>query len=450
MFYFSADASAQGPGFDISVVQHSCDEALVNSFDDKIHTESDHAHRPMTGCDAWLSGEKEVITSPSYPLEYPPSTRCTYTINRFMPDVCFVRLRFINFDLEPSPNCQSDYLYLEGNNERLCKPSMTSSERVLPIPPSGQVRLVFNSDAHVSRTGFKIMTEQIRNSCRPAGPGTSSYYPPPTMRPVYGIEGPSSSAAPRICNRSSASFLVISSEQYPNNYRPNTDCVYRINKRSPRVCGLEVFFQDFSVGTWDTSLVCTNDYVKIADEYFCGYRKNERRLKIFPPGIDFIDIRFFTDNIMEYPGFMMELRQVENCRMSPGGVGTFRGGRKFPLVPIGGVRPPVVQTDIDPRTGDLPPPTPPTPSTGPFCGTRTFTSETFDIVSPGYERGTYDPWTDCHYTVKKMHFSVCALEVKFNAFSLEGSVDGTCRADFLQVGDDVKLCGKLAPQSTSE
>jgi len=297
--------------------------------------------------------------------------------------------------------------------------------------------------------------EQVRDSCSTGYDGTLA-------SPAWtsGSKRSGTRDGPvRICNYSSASFLIISSENYPNNYRPNTDCVYRINKRDNRVCALEFYFQDFSVGSWETdssrSQVCYNDFVKIGNQYFCGFRKNERIVQEFPNGIDFIDIRFFTDDLVNYPGFVMEVRQIDVCGgglfLGTGsGSGSFRSGRKIPvdIPPQFQDREKGVVTNLVPLL-----PSNPAPTGGPFCGTKTFSEESFDILSPGFNdpKNRYEPYTDCHYTIKKVHFTVCALEVRFNILALEGEdAEKQCSRDYLQLGPEVKVCGKLAKPTTSK
>lgn len=43
---------------------------------------------------------------------------------------------------------------------------------------------------------------------------------------------------------------------------------------------------------------------------------------------------------------------------------------------------------------------------------------------------------------------MCALEVQFLGFALEESAD--CSKDYLQIGDEQKLCGKLPYQTMRE
>lgn len=445
MFYFSSDKRVQGPGFDLMIRQHSCDE-VMNSHENRI----DHMHQ-NTMCDQIITRERDVITSPFYPNDYGSGLKCRYTIVRASQDVCHVRLQFISFDVEPSPDCRSDYLMLDATRERLCRSNVLASERIIPFGHDGQIKLTFSSDAQVTRPGFKILMDQLKGSCatgyvpgsqyptlwNATRPDLVPFAPIVPMSPVTNRFGlPLAPENTRICNSTAASFVMIASEGYPRQYRPNTDCIYRINKRDSRVCSLEIFFQDFSVGTWDNGR-CINDFLKIGDQYFCGYRKNERLIQEFPSGINSIDIRFFTDSHTNYPGFVIEVRQLESCRTrvdlgrnapSPYDLTGFKGTRLGPVYRSGSS--PVGTSSIS-------------PAGGPYCGSQVFTEEKFELLSPGYEKGRYAKFTDCHYTIRKMHYTVCALEVKFKAFSLEEAGSSGCDRDFLQFGNSVKLCGKL-------
>lgn len=448
MFYFSSDQRVQGPGYELTVKQHSCDD-VMNSHENRV----DHVHQ-NTVCDQVITLEKDVITSPFYPDDYGSGLKCKYTIVKSSNDVCYVRLQFVNFDMEASPECRSDYLMLDATRERLCRNSVTSSEKIVPFGVDDQVRLTFSSDAQVTRPGFKIIMNQLRNSCvnRPGVRVGNSWnttiqsgIPFPAISPILPVVNRFNGFVPehtRVCNSTSASYVMIASEGFPSHYRPNTDCIYRINRRDARVCALEVFFQDFSVGTWDRGR-CINDFLKIGDQYFCGFRKNERVIQQFPDGINSIDLRFFTDHVNNYPGFVIEVRQLDSCRYPP------LYGVTSPSLPVS-------PYDLSPgtkgssdagsvyRSGSAPAGTSSTAAAGgPYCGTQVFTDEKFELLSPGYEKGMYAKFTDCHYTIRKMHYTVCAVEVKFKAFSLEDSGKNGCDRDFVQFGNSVKLCGKL-------
>ena len=436
MFYFSSDSRAQGPGYDIAIRQHSCDDAM-NSHENRL----DVKHKThMRNCDTMINRDQEVITSPYYPNDYSNNLRCRYTIVRQEVGTCYARLRFLNLDLEQSPDCTVDYLMIDSTGERLCRTD-PNQEKIIRFDPSGQIGMTFVTDHQVSRSGFKILMDQLKGSCnRDINSGNYPNYPIVPQVPVLPFAPVEHT---RICNTTSATFLIIASEHYPNHYRSNTDCIYRINRNNRNVCALEVFFQDFSVGTWDAGR-CINDYLRIGEEYFCGYRKHQRVLHPFPASSRSIDLRFFTDSLINYPGFVLEIRQLETCEgLNFAAVSdvSFRSNG-LPVAPYDWS---LKRTPTFRSGGTLQP-----TSGGPFCGTQVFTEEMFDILSPGYEKGRYEKFTDCHYTIRKMHYTVCALEVKFKAFSLEDSSDKGCDKDFLQFGNNVKLCGKLPFETMSE
>ncbi|XP_005105600.1 cubilin [Aplysia californica] len=60
-----------------------------------------------------------TVSSPGFPhTMYKPHTECTWTISK-PPNVSSVTLNFTHIDLQPSPNCQKDFLEIEGLG-RLC------------------------------------------------------------------------------------------------------------------------------------------------------------------------------------------------------------------------------------------------------------------------------------------------------------------------------------------
>lgn len=434
-FYFSADRKAQGPGYDLTIRQHSCDEAMNPPYEDRV--------RPSTTCDQFISKERDMILSPGYPSDYPPGSMCQYSILKYADDVCYIRMKFVSFDLEDHADCRSDYLMIDSTGEKLCGsgPRGTRADKLIPFPSSGSLKMTFVSDSQVGRSGFKLLIEQVRNSCvfspdvligLPGGPVYRSNPAVPFGRPPSIIP----SVPSKICNYTSSSHTTFYSDRYPNAYDNNIDCVYRIYRGSAKVCSVEIFFREFSVGTWENR-VCINDWLKIGQTYYCGYRKNERMITEFPPGLDFLDLRFFTDSNTNYPGFVLDIRQLDTCR--PGhSILIDRSGRKLPIDQ--GVEITQVVDNVTPPTGST--------SSGPFCGTKDIRSETFDIISSNYDRSKYEKWSDCHYKIHKVHYTVCALEVNFMSFSLEDSPD--CRKDFVQFGEKegVKVCGKL-PKGTT-
>ncbi|UYV82979.1 hypothetical protein LAZ67_22001621 [Cordylochernes scorpioides] len=101
---FVTDGSGSGQGFDMQITQipNSCGSTPPSSVD----------------CDTVVSGQTAVLSSPSYPADYPSNAACTITVYRLDPRTCAVRVEFLDFDMEDSAGCSADYLELGG--ERLC------------------------------------------------------------------------------------------------------------------------------------------------------------------------------------------------------------------------------------------------------------------------------------------------------------------------------------------
>ncbi|KAH7983205.1 hypothetical protein HPB52_010169 [Rhipicephalus sanguineus] len=71
------------------------------------------------------------LTSPGYPMSYPPNVRCSYTLRPQGPDVCAVELKFDDLDVDGHmPRCEAgDAVQLSSMGERFCG--------VEPPPPIG-------------------------------------------------------------------------------------------------------------------------------------------------------------------------------------------------------------------------------------------------------------------------------------------------------------------------
>lgn len=73
-------------------------------------------------------------------------------------------------------------------------------------------------------------------------------------------------------------------------------------------------------------------------------------------------------------------------------------------------------------------------------------SPKFGLISPSVHQ--YEPFLDCHYVIQKTNKNVCALEIKFELFSLEESK--SCVKDFLEINQSLRLCGKLPTNTNSK
>lgn len=218
--------------------------------------------------------------------------------------------------------------------------------------------------------------------------------------------------APQICASSSAIVSTFQSDNYPLAYNAYTNCVYRVFRTSRNVCRLEVDFQDFDVGVEDlTHKICINGYVEINHIKYCGRRKDEKVIIDFGPDKTEMTFRFHTESAVRYGGFRILVRQLDdNCQHNH------------------------IPHEFSPASTES-------------CNKMQFSEKSLQILSPHYEAGSYQPFLDCQYIIRKMSFDVCALEVRFDAFALEESK--SCSKDYLQIGS-MKLCGKLPFGVTSK
>ena len=136
MFYFTSDDKQEGRGFEIRLNQlpNSCFHNHNYGFDVKpqfvtstpsppyLTTEYNRIlpNTSYNSCDKIIGGEISVITSPNYPQNYPTTTRCIYTFLKSSADVCQMRFKILDLDLEHTRDCHNDYLLFESTGQRFC------------------------------------------------------------------------------------------------------------------------------------------------------------------------------------------------------------------------------------------------------------------------------------------------------------------------------------------
>uniref|UniRef100_T1KI84 CUB domain-containing protein n=1 Tax=Tetranychus urticae TaxID=32264 RepID=T1KI84_TETUR len=404
--FFSSDGYRESPGFDILISQIPCGSPAPSPIiPDPYSSRRGLLRPPPTSqslspvseqseaklCNKLINNQLAVITSPNYPSDYPPYSRCSYIIHRSSPDICQVKLQFLNLDLEKTSDCRTDYLQIEQTNEKYCGRQWLLPDKILRFPyNSDNLRLNFISDGQTNRPGFEIRVTQIRNSC---------------FRPVS-EEDQRDQKVNNVCDSSNTMKGVFRSGNYPAPYPANVNCIYRIEKYSRSVCRVTIMFSDFSVGTWERR-VCVNDHLSIDGKRYCGYRRGEVITIDFPADQSHIDLTFKTDSTDHYGGFRIDYQQeTANCGYS----------------------------SINRRLI----------STGESCTGQIFYRTSFQISTPGIDSGSYEDNLDCGYLVRKASYDVCALEVKFNLFDLEESPN--CVKDHLEI-EGIKVCGKLPSDS---
>ena len=94
-----------------------------------------------------------------------------------------------------------------------------------------------------------------------------------------------------------------------------------ICKANPNVHALDMFFNDFSVGTLENNF-CSNDYLELNGERYCGYLKNQHLLINFPPNLNILNIRFRTNERDNHLGFKLIVKQISSINQTTSMIGS--------------------------------------------------------------------------------------------------------------------------------
>ena len=97
------------------------------------------------------------ILSPGHPALYAPSLLCTWQLNG-PGDLDFIRLNFLEFNLEYSSTCGFDWVKLyKGPNEADLVGKYCGTDLPPPVSTHGMLRLELRTDSSVQRTGFHAL-----------------------------------------------------------------------------------------------------------------------------------------------------------------------------------------------------------------------------------------------------------------------------------------------------
>ncbi|BHF63149.1 Bone morphoproteintic protein 1 [Sparganum proliferum] len=258
--------------------------------------------RLIVVCGDIMQAEEGIFTSPGYPDIYPPKRECTWRIE--VPVGFAVLLTFYSFDLEGKQNCQFDYLDIFDGSSALHPrlDELCGVELPKPIRSTGNTMTVrFVTDAGVQKQGFAARFQKAvacggylrANKGDIASPVNISAYPL-NSKCVWQLEvsagfsvlltfesfeleqqsdcsnnyveildGPS--YASPVLLISCADYIKadngnISSPDYPNNYPPNSKCIWRIEVS----VGFSVLltFESFDL---EEETDCLFDYLEIFD-----------------------------------------------------------------------------------------------------------------------------------------------------------------------------------------
>ncbi|XP_046452995.1 cubilin-like [Daphnia pulex] len=339
-----------------------------------------------TLCDLTLTTPQGQFQSTNYPENYGPNLSCEL---RFVPpnkSFCVLELHFQDFYLEESKGCFKDALIIGGN--RYCGTSLTDQRLRITFVSGSSISLQFVTDSNGSFRGFDGRYRMM--ACEEF----STTEPPNTTPP--GVT----------CDRVFSELEnTVTSVNYPLPYLKNLDCIYTVVKLSPVIEQLLISFIAFDL---QNSTDCSNDYLEISAERYCGVQTG-LVLRVPFVGADPFEIRFHSDGAVQQTGFKLS----------------------------------VVQIDRQVKTA------PPAPSTSPssyLCQTKIFSESSFLIISPQFPL-LYLPGQDCNYNVIRRSQDVCGLQLKFIFFSLPGTINTICEEDYLEI-ENYRFCGDLSGQTS--
>ncbi|BHF62984.1 Bone morphoproteintic protein 1 [Sparganum proliferum] len=178
-------------------------------------------------CGGYLTADKGTITSPANLITYPPNNKCIWRIE--VSAGFSVQLSFDSFELEEHSDCSSNYVeILDGPSDAspvLCKVCGSS----LPGPimsTKNSMTVKFDSDGGLDNNRFTARFKKVV-SC---------------VHYIKADEG------------------NISSPDYPNNYPPNSYCIWRIEV--PVGFSVLLTFESFDL---EEETDCRFDYLEIFD-----------------------------------------------------------------------------------------------------------------------------------------------------------------------------------------
>ncbi|KAG1664200.1 Cubilin [Nymphon striatum] len=478
---FKTDFENTGKGFKLNYKQLPCSRGLFSRRD---------------ACNEVFREEKFVLQSRNYPANYNNGEECKYRIIKANERICSLQMTFVNFDLEPSDNCQFDHL--EINGQRMCGKIDTKTIKNFDFR-SKEKLLTFRSDKVTNEQGFLIQVEQ--RACN--NPQTS------------GPSEPSRSMCEFSHNSLTGRF---DSPKFGKYYPNNLNCSYKFMKQDG-YCGVELDFENFML---EGSTRCAMDFLLANDRKYCGNQLRGSKLVLkFEKGME-AGFRFVTDNRTASPGFIGSYKQVscqpekniastdpsetstcnkviksyESELRSPEYPERYPNSKdckytvkrrdsnicklqmvfdKFDIEESPGCDFDYLSIDGQRLCGNLPMRTTrefdfktsemvidfhsdqafnaggfvatlkqldcdelqqkASTSELPECN-QTFTAGTFQITSPDYP-GLYPAGSRCTYTVQKSKANICQLALRINKFELDD-----CKNEYLMINND-KLCGSV-------
>nr|VZI50314.1 unnamed protein product [Spirometra erinaceieuropaei] len=274
-------------------------------------------------CGGYLSMNNGSITTPGFPREYPPNLKCVWSIQ--VPDGYSVLLEFDSFELEEQFDCRSDYLEIyDGPSESSPRLRQLCGSK-FPKPVASKMNkmtLKFVSDDLFSKKGFKVRFQKVLyaeiDHCITANHGCEHICVSDAggyrcqCRDGYYLLPDGTSCQSSACGKYMRSANEnITSPGFPNEYPPNSTCVWKIQVP----VGYKVLFRlDFF--ELEDIFDCPFDYLEIYD----GPSASSTRLRkmctskipaLFLSTTNTMTVKFVSDGRVNKGGFRGRCEKIK-------------------------------------------------------------------------------------------------------------------------------------------
>ncbi|XP_041032015.1 tolloid-like protein 2 [Carcharodon carcharias] len=351
-------------------------------------------------CGESLQDSVGNFSNPGFPNGYPTFTHCIWRIS-VTPGEKII-LNFTTMDLYKSSLCWHDYIEIRNGNWRKAPLLGRFCGEKLPetiISTDSRLWIEFRSSSNWVGKGFSAVYEAICGG---------------DIRKDMG---------------------QIQSPNYPDDYRPSKECIWRITVDENYHVGL--VFQAFEVERHDT---CAYDYLEIRDGdsadaaligQFCGYNKPND----IKSSSNKLWLRFVSDDSISKAGFAANyFKEVDEC------AGLDRGGCQQHCVnTLGSYRcmcEPGFELGADHRSCEA------------ACG-GFLTKLNGTVTSPGWPR-EYPTNKNCVWQLVAP--AQYRISLQFEAFELEGN--DVCKYDYVEVhsglSSETKLHGRFCGSEKPE
>lgn len=339
---FVSDGSGVGRGFSAALFKeidecklfnHGCEQNCINTLDGytcacRFGFKLGHNRK---SCEVTCGGIIEntangIIESPAFPHPYPANEECIWEIHTHEPNR--IALSFVHFELEGSnlvqEECDYDSVTISSKypNGQLKRHAIHCSELLPPSITSETniMRIKFKSDKTVQKSGFSAKFYTVINQCANKNGGcqhecqTTQNSFKCSCKSGFVLHANGFDCVPGRCRYEIVKPQgEIRSENYPNKYPKNVDCLWHFKALQGHRPHLQ--FVTFDI---EDDYECSNDYVSVyidvdttkrlftnTETYtlgkFCGSRLPE---SIASPSND-LYMAFKSDSSVQRQGFIV-------------------------------------------------------------------------------------------------------------------------------------------------